>query len=86
MGPTDRGNVVAADGRLEGGEYRIRISMMPDEFVSKLHAEQPDAFPPRGSVIDPSFDTSSDLRRDLHTDRPNGLDFEIEFRGGRPRR
>lgn len=77
---------VSHDGRLEGGEYRVRISMMPDEFLTKLREEQPDAFPPQDSVIAPEFDSASDLRRALKHGEMNEHDFEIELRRGTSRR
>lgn len=77
---------ISEDGRLEGGEYRVRISMMPDEFLTKLREEQPDAFPPPGSVIAREFDSASDLRRTLKQGEMNEHDFEIELRRGTSRR
>lgn len=78
--PVIEGNyAVPVESRLVGGEYLVRISMIPDEMLGPMRVSLKDPFPPAGSVIAPAYDAQSTLQRSLIVDQPNRFDFEVEL-------
>jgi len=64
---------------LQGGSYRVRISLIPAELRRSLPPEQAAKAPPPEAVIAPKYDGESQLNCQLTPGEPNTLTFTVEF-------
>lgn len=70
---------LAANAGLHGGDYRVRIAMVPAEIRRGIPTDQVGWMPPDDAVIDPAFDADSNLSCTLKPDQDNVLSFQVEF-------
>jgi hypothetical protein len=73
-----RFEVLATQG-LHGGDYRVRLSMIPASIRQSIPADAGFDMPAADAVISPRFDVESDLSCTLVADHSNQLTFEVDF-------
>ena len=64
---------------LRGGQYRVRISLLPPEMRRSLPPDIAAKAPPADAVIAPKYDGESDISCELRPDQPNALTFTVDF-------
>lgn len=85
--PGQNVSTIAWDGRfyfgpdsgLNGGTYRVRFSMVPEEIRNTVPIEERNHLPSKRAVIAPSFDSKSQLKWTLVDGQMNQKAFPIKF-------
>jgi hypothetical protein len=70
---------VQPEAGLHGGNYRVRVSLLPPEVRSELPVDGAVELPPKDAVIDPAFDAQSQLTCELNTESDNRLQFSVRY-------
>ncbi|MEM6365983.1 MAG: hypothetical protein AAF745_16260 [Planctomycetota bacterium] len=71
--------VFTEDSRLEGGRYRVRFSVMPEELLNGIPEPYRRGIPVSGQVVPLKFDTNSQITWELQAGGANSNAFQIEF-------
>jgi hypothetical protein len=64
---------------LRGGQYRVRISLLPPEMRRSLPPDVAAKAPPADAVIAPKYDGESEISCELEPGQPNSLTFTVDF-------
>jgi len=70
---------IGNDAKLQGGTYRVRVSMLPTEILESMRRSGVSETPPPGRVVAPAFDTDSVLTCELTRGPNDALTFDISF-------
>ncbi|QDT05493.1 hypothetical protein K227x_38930 [Rubripirellula lacrimiformis] len=74
---------IGPEAELHGGQYRVRVSMIPASIRSGIPTKSDDGttyqLPAADAMIDPAFDGDSKLTCDLRSGEVNPLQFDVRF-------